>query len=195
MGRWGPDARGPLEQAAIDLCLERGFEQITVAEIAQRAGFSERTFYRHFADKPEVLFGGMGYLRDHVVSLVTGAPASATPMEAVVTAFEQAGSDLQVNAERLRQRQDAINATPELQARELTKLAHISEAITHALRQRGTSEHSAVMAAEAGTLVFRVTYGRWIAHPGRHGWTALFHETLQDAGTVFSGVSPLTPHP
>ena len=195
MGRWGPDARGPLEQAAVELCLERGFEQITVAEIAQRAGFSERTFYRHFVDKPEVLFGGMGYLRDHVVSLVTAAPTSVTPMEAVVTAFEQAGSGLQDSVERLRHRQDAINATPELQARELSKLAHIAEAITHALRQRGVSEHAAMMAAEAGTLVFRITYGQWIAQPRQYEWTVLFRQTLEETGSIFSGVSPLAPHP
>lgn len=195
MGRWGPDARGPLEQAAIELCLERGFEQITVAEIAQRAGFSERTFYRHFADKPEVLFGGMDHLRDHVVSLITAAKVTVIPMEAVTTAFEQAGAGLQESTERLQQRQDAINANPELQARKLTKLAHIALAITDALCQRGTPEHSAMMAAEAGMLVFRITYGRWIDNPGRHEWRALFRETLTEVGTLFStGLSSATYH-
>ena len=63
MGRWEPDARGRLVKAAMELYGERGFEQTTVAEIAERAGLTERTFFRHFADKREVLFAGAGALR------------------------------------------------------------------------------------------------------------------------------------
>jgi AcrR family transcriptional regulator len=62
MGRWEPDARGRLEQAALDLYQDRGFEQTTVTEIAERAGLTERTFFRYFADKREVVFGGQDML-------------------------------------------------------------------------------------------------------------------------------------
>src|SRR5215472_3630839 len=82
MGRWEPDARGRLERAALELYGERGFEQTTVAEIAGRAGLTERTFFRHFADKREVLFAGSAALRDLIVNAVTSAPASATPIDA-----------------------------------------------------------------------------------------------------------------
>ena len=77
MTRWEPDARGRLEQAALELYGERGFEQTTVAEIAKRAGLTERTFFRHFADKREVLFGGAGALQELLVSTVASAPDSA----------------------------------------------------------------------------------------------------------------------
>src|SRR3974390_410375 len=83
MGRWEPDSRGRLQEAALDLFAERGFDQTTAAEIAARAGLTERTFFRHFADKREVLFGGSVFLRDHIVSAVQGAPAADGPFDAV----------------------------------------------------------------------------------------------------------------
>ncbi len=92
MARWEPDSRGRLEQAALALYGERGFENTTVAEIAERAGLTERTFFRHFADKREVLFGGAGTLQELLVNGVAGAPASATPIDAVVAALEAAGA-------------------------------------------------------------------------------------------------------
>src|SRR6266536_4717695 len=91
MVRWEPDARGRLEQAALALYRERGFEQVTVAEIARRAGLTERTFFRHYADKREVLFGGSGRLRELLVRAVAEAPAATAPLEVVVGALEAAG--------------------------------------------------------------------------------------------------------
>ena len=82
MGRWEPDARGRLMQAALELYGERGFEQTTVAEIAQRAGLTERTFFRHFADKREVLFSGE--VDDLVLSALADARPSAAPIDAIV---------------------------------------------------------------------------------------------------------------
>src|SRR5579872_7436520 len=91
MSRWEPNARGRLEQAALELYVERGFDQTTVAQIAQRAGLTERTFFRHFTDKREVLFWGAGALQELLVSTVAGAPASAAPIDAVGAALEVAG--------------------------------------------------------------------------------------------------------
>src|SRR5215471_3367257 len=91
MGRWEPNARGRLEQAALELYVERGFAQTTVAEIAERAGLTERTFFRHFADKREVLFAGADNLQEFLVSAVAGAPDSVPPIEAVAAALEAAG--------------------------------------------------------------------------------------------------------
>src|ERR1700754_2748114 len=83
MSRWEPNARGRLEEAALDLYTERGFDETTVAEIAERAGLTERTFFRHFADKREVLFGGQDALRDLFVDSITAAPDSMFPIDAV----------------------------------------------------------------------------------------------------------------
>ena len=186
MGRWGPDARGPLEQAAVALCLEHGYAQVTVAAIARRAGFSERTFYRHFADKPEVLFAGFQYFQDNVVHLVASAALAAAPMERVAAAFEQAGTAFPENAERLRQRQEVIDSTPELRARELSKVATLTAAVARALLQRGVADPVAMLSAEAGTLVFRIAFATWIKATGQEDWPELFRQTLDDIGVVIT---------
>src|SRR5882757_9655681 len=129
MGRWEPNARGRLEQAAMKLYVERGFEQTTVAEIAKRAGLTERTFFRHFADKREVLFYGMDMLRDLLTRAVAAAPASATPVEAVGAALEAAGAMFQENPERVRLRDAIVSAHAELRERELIKLAFLAAAM------------------------------------------------------------------
>src|ERR1700735_4588970 len=91
MVRWEPDSKGRLTQAAMELYGERGFDQTTVADIAERAGLTERTFFRHFADKREVLFSGAQALMDLLVSTVVSAPEATTPIDAVTLALEAAG--------------------------------------------------------------------------------------------------------
>src|SRR6202140_481045 len=105
MARWEPNARGRLEQAAMELYGERGFHQTTVAEIAARAGLTERTFFRHFADKREVLFWGQGALHELFVSTVSSAPDSVAPIDAVAAALEAVGPLFEERRERARQRQ------------------------------------------------------------------------------------------
>src|SRR5271169_5839058 len=121
MGRWEPNARGRLEQAAMDLYRERGFDQTTVEEIAARAGLTERTFFRYFADKREVLFWGAGALQELLVNAVADAPESASPIDAVAAALGAAGALLQTRREGARQRQLVIAANAELRERELIK--------------------------------------------------------------------------
>ena len=123
MGRWEPNAQGRLAQAALELYGERGFEQTTVAEIAKRAGLTERTFFRHFADKREVLFWGAGALQDLLVRTLDAVPVSAAPIDAVAVAIEAAAAEIQQGREFSGQRQAVIDANPELQERELIKLA------------------------------------------------------------------------
>src|SRR5687768_2417668 len=114
MARWEPDSRSRLEQAALALFGERGFENTTVAEISARAGLTERTFFRYFADKREVLFWGAGALHELLVGTVAGAPVSASPMEAVALALEAAGASLEPRREPARRRQSVIDANAEL---------------------------------------------------------------------------------
>jgi AcrR family transcriptional regulator len=166
MSRWEPNARGRLEEAALDLYLERGFEQTTVAEIAARAGLTERTFFRHFADKREVLFYGSDGMRDLLVKTVADAPAERTPLDAVAGAFEAAGEILEERRERAVRRWAVITANPELQERELIKLNSWGGAVTEILGQRGVSDLAARLAAEAGIAVFRVGFERWIGDDG-----------------------------
>src|SRR5580765_397369 len=123
MPRWEPDSRGRLEQAALDLYAERGFENTTVAEIAAHAGVTERTFFRYFADKREVLFGGSGTLQELLVTAVAAAPDTASPIAAVTAALEATSAMFEERHDRARTRQAVITASAELQERELIKLA------------------------------------------------------------------------
>src|ERR1700691_5183304 len=135
MGRWQPDSRGRLQEAALALFSERGFDKTTAAQIAERAGLTERTFFRHFADKREVLFGAAGTLQELLVSGVAGAPKSAAPMDAVLAALEAPGALPQERRDYARQRQAVIAANTELQEREVIKLASLATALADALRR------------------------------------------------------------
>jgi AcrR family transcriptional regulator len=187
MVRWEPDSRGRLERAALELYGERGFEQTTVAEIAKRAGLTERTFFRHFADKREVLFAGAGSLQDLLVSTLASTPDSAAPIDAVAAALEAAGALLQERREYSRQRQAVIAANADLQERELIKLASLASALASTLRQRGVREPAASLAADAGIAVFRIAFERWISETNQRDLPQLIRESLDELKAVTAG--------
>ena len=165
MGRWEPGARGRLARAALELYADGGFEQTTVADIAARAGVTERTFFRHFTDKREVLFDGAGALQQAVVDAIGAAPASVGPIDAVAGAFMAAAPLLEANRDFARRRADAIATNPSLQERELLKMVTLGAAAAAALRARGVAEPAAGLAAETGVTVFHLGFARWIADP------------------------------
>jgi AcrR family transcriptional regulator len=187
MVRWQPDSRGRLEKAALELYGERGFENTTVAEIAERAGLTERTFFRYFADKREVLFGGAGMLQEHLVNAVAGAPESAAPIEVVAAALEAAGAVLQERREYARQRQSVIAANAELQERELIKLATLAAALADALRRRGVADSAASLTAEAGIAVFRIAFERWVGETDERNLPGLMRDLLDELKAVTAG--------
>jgi AcrR family transcriptional regulator len=189
MVRWAPDSRGRLEQAALALYGERGFENTTVAEIAARAGLTERTFFRYFADKREVLFWGAGALQVLLVSTVASAPDSAPPIDAVAAALEAAGALLQERRESVRRRQAVIAASAELRERELIKLASLASALADALRRRGATDTAATLTAEAGIAVFRVGFERWVNESNRRDLPQLIRESLDELKAVTAGKS------
>ena len=162
MGRWEPDARGRLSSGAFDLFVERGFDQTTALDIAQRAGLTERTFFRHFPDKREVLFEGLTYLQDAVVRAIDAAPAELSAIDTVGTAMETAVA-LFDNRDYARTRAGIIAANASLQERELHKVAGIATASAEALRLRGADPMTADLAAEAGITVFKIGFYEWIA--------------------------------
>jgi len=149
----------------MQLYIERGFEQTTVAEIAQRAGLTARTFFRYFTDKREVLFSGSAMLQEHLVRALEAAPATATPMQAVAAALDAAAELLGRDRDFSRQRQSVIDANAELRERELIKLASLAAALADALRRRGVDEPDASLAAQAGIVVLRVAFEQWIGAP------------------------------
>src|ERR1700722_8939755 len=164
MARWEPDARGRLEKAAMELFQERGYVETTVEEIAARAGLTERTFFRYFADKREVLFSGSKELEKGVVDRIESAPREASSLDAVAAACAGGGADLQEHRELrfVRARYALVTQHAEIQERELIKLASLAVAVTKALHARGVSEPAASPAAEAGIAVFKIGFVRWV---------------------------------
>ncbi|SNS73392.1 DNA-binding transcriptional regulator, AcrR family [Asanoa hainanensis] len=184
MGRWEPNARGRLEEAALALYGERGYEQVTVAEIAARAGLTERTFFRHYSDKREVLFAGSSLLREVLVKAVAEAPDGAPPVDVVGAALAAAGAVLEERRELARARQAVIDANPSLQEREVVKLATLATAVTEALRDRGIPEPAASLAAQSGIAVFRVAFERWIRETGQRSLPDLVRESFDELRTL-----------
>jgi AcrR family transcriptional regulator len=184
MSRWKPDAQGRLMKAAIELFEEQGYEATTVAEIAERAGLTKRTFFRYFSDKREVLFSGSQELQDLWLAGLAAAPAHASPL-AVVTAGLDPVADM--FAERhpfARVRAQIVEANPELQERELIKLQSLAAAIKAALVQRGVSANAAILAAQAGVTVFHVAFALWVAQEDPTAFRRLIDESLEELRSV-----------
>ena len=187
MGRWEPDARGRLAQAALELFAERGYDRTTTADIAAAAGLTERTFFRHFADKREALFDGSAELQRSMVAAVAAAPSPAGPMDAVAAALQGAAALLQERAERAPVRAAVVAAHPELVERELIKMATLAVALATALRDRGVAEPAARLAAEAGIAVFRVSFDRWVLDPAARPMGEVAAEALAELRAVTAG--------
>jgi len=185
MSRWQPNARGRLRQAAFELYGEHGFDQTTVAQIAERAGLTERTFYRHFTDKREVVFSGE--VHRVLVSTLAEAPASMTAIEAVTAALDAAAAVLDERRDMTRRRQAVIAANPSLQQREQIKYATLAADLAEALRGRGVEPSSAGLAADVAVAVFRTAFERWIDVGEQRDFGRLVRDTLDELHAVVSG--------
>jgi len=185
MTRWQPNARGRLRQAALELYGEHGFDETTVAQIAERADLTERTFYRHFSDKREVVFSGE--VHRVLVSTIADAPASMTPIEAITEALLAAGAVLDERRDMTRLRQAVTAANPPLRQREQTKYAAIAEDLAEALRGRDVEPSSARLAGEVGVAVFRTAFERWIDGDEQRDFAQLVRDTLDKLAAVISG--------
>jgi AcrR family transcriptional regulator len=165
--------------AALDLFQEQGYENTTVIEIAQRAGLTKSTFFRHFPDKREVLFGG-ATMTGRVTDGIATAPAAATPLEAVANALDAVGRDAFTAARRefIARRRAVISANPELQERETLKGLGLTAAMTDALEGRGLPRLTACVAAELGALAWKIAYERWTDTANGEEFSALARRTL-----------------
>ena len=162
MARWEGNARGRLEEAALTLFEEQGYDRTTIAQITQRANLTERSFYRWFTDKREVLFGGSRELEEQLVSAIAAVPAGTPALPTLLAAFATAPQVFRPR-EFLVRRAAVIAANPPLHERELIKLVSISEALTNALLGRGIEAETARLATDLGLAVLRLTAQRWAA--------------------------------
>jgi AcrR family transcriptional regulator len=178
MARWQPGARERLVVAAVDLFTEQGYDATTVAQIAERAGVTRSTFFRHFSDKREVLAAGQQTLSRLLAEGIAEAPAGASPLEAVSAGLERASSEMgPVNRDLGPRLKAAVAASTELQERDALKSVGLAAAMTAALVARGVPDPTAHLAAELGVLAFKRGYARW-SEGDRDDGTGLAHHAL-----------------
>jgi AcrR family transcriptional regulator len=184
MARWKPDAQGRLTSAAIELFDEQGYEATTVAEIAERAGLTKRTFFRYFSDKREVLFSGTNELQRRWLEGVAAAPPDATALAVVIAGLDPVAEMFTERHAFARIRAGIIEANPELQERELIKLQTLAGTIQAALVERGVSANAAILAAQAGVTVFHVAFAHWVAQDDPTAFRRLMDEALEELRSV-----------
>jgi AcrR family transcriptional regulator len=187
--RSGADARRRLQQAALELYRERGFDQTTTAEIAARAGVNERTFFRHFPDKREVLFDGEADLRAALTQAVAEAPDGLPPLGVLFFAFRKVERFLEDNRPFAEPRLQLIAATPALRERDLAKAASLADAAAAALRQRGVAGQLAGLAAQTGWAAFHHAAQAWIDDPSQSLDTHLL-QAFDDLRTLSMATAP-----
>ncbi|MCM3886442.1 TetR/AcrR family transcriptional regulator [Frankia sp. R82] len=198
MARWQPNAAERLVAAALDLFAERGYENTTVIEIAERAGLTKSTFFRHFADKREVLFGAdamSGLLVDGIIA----APDTATPLDAVAHALDAIGREAFTPDRREfgARRRAVIAANPELREREALKGRGLTASMIDALRRRGVPDLASRVAAELGALTLAIAYERWSDPTNGDEFGEVARRTLGDVQTASAlcsrSTTPFTP--
>jgi len=168
-------------RAALDLFTAQGYDNTTVAEIAERAGLNKSSFFRHFRDKREVLFSAQDVLSQLFADGIAAAPASATPLEAVAAALAATASAFPPGQRDIApQRRAVIAANPELQEREALKRAGFAAAMTAALRERGLPEPAASLAAGLGVLAFTRASTRWADPANQQPFDELAHQSLRE---------------
>jgi AcrR family transcriptional regulator len=187
MGRWQPDARGRLAQAAMELFQELGYARTTVEDIAARAGLTERTFFRYFTDKREVLFSASADLEQFIVETIAGTPKAMGPLDAVAAGLAATSPLFEERRSYARKRRAVIAAQAELRERELIKLASLAVAIAASLRKRGVAAPTADLAAEAGIAVFRNAFERWVADPKLRPLSGHIEAALKELRAVTAG--------
>ncbi|MFZ0043287.1 MAG: helix-turn-helix domain-containing protein [Solirubrobacteraceae bacterium] len=165
--------------AALDLFAERGYDSTTVVQIAERAGLTKSTFFRHFPDKREVLFGA-DTMTGLLVAGIASAPAEATPLEAVAFALDAIGREAFPPARRefVARRRAVIAANPELQEREALKALSLTTSMIDALKQRGVCDLTAQVASQIGSLAWKIAYDRWIDAPDGEDFGEIARRTL-----------------
>ncbi len=188
MSRWPSGAENRLERAALELFVEQGFAETTVPQITARAGLTTRTFFRHFADKREVLFAYQAELPRVVADVLADTPASLSPMDAITRGLQTVTAEIESQRTYLRTRRGIIETDAGLRERELRKQSVLSDAIRRALLQRGVDELTATLAAEVAVGVFGVALNRWLDHDEQRSLSQVVDET-------FTALMALAAHP
>ena len=187
MARWEPGAGDRLRDAALELYLERGYDAVTVNEIAERAGLTRRTFFRYFPDKREVLFAGSEQLPRAIAEAVRRVDDTADPVDTVLRALALVGTRMAEHARNTRDRRAVIAASSELQERERTKAAAVIRALADGLHERGVAGSTATLLAQVGFAVFQAAFDCYIDQDGRTDFQSCFDAATTTLRSAVAG--------
>ena len=194
MPRWDPRAEERLREAALELYSERGYENVTVAEITERAGLTRRTFFRYFTDKRDVLFAGSDLLAPTLAEAVLHADDALAPFEAVLTGLVKVGDLLTEQGSSIAaQRRAVVRSSPELQERSRTKFAAVADSLADALERRGAPASKASLLAEVGIAIFQAAFERWTDDPQPTRLADYVHEASAELAAQLSAAAPYPP--
>ena len=194
MARWEPNARERLQAAAMELFEEHGYDRTTVSDIAARAKLADRTFFRYFTDKREVLFSGSEQLENLIVAAVASAPKRMSPLDVVVAALATSSPAFEARRAIARKRQALIAAHAELRERELIKLTKITATVLASLRERGVPQATAALVAQTGAALFQNAFERWIADTKKRDLEHHLHEALAELRRLTAKTSATRGH-
>lgn len=190
MARWEPGSRERLQQAALDLFAEQGYDETTVAQIAARAGVTDRTFFRQFSDKREVLFAGSERLLALFVDAVAASPAT-DPLQITTDALHAAAEFFpQDRLPWSRTRADLVFTHPALAEREQLKMVTLASAVAKALRERGIGEPAASLLAHSTITVFQVSFDVWLREGDERSMQDVQRETFDALRSTLTPASP-----
>jgi AcrR family transcriptional regulator len=188
MARWLSGTAERLQTAALELFAARGYDQTTAADIAAAVGLTERTFFRHFTDKREVLFHGQQTLADAFLAGVHDAPPDASPMQVSIGALRAALSYFPDDRRpQSRIRQSVIDVNPALQEREAHKLVGLGSTLAEALRARGVDDLAAEVAARSVIMVFGIAFGRWVSAGDERSFDDIVTDVLAELAALITG--------
>jgi AcrR family transcriptional regulator len=187
MARWEPNARERLQEAAMALFEEHGYDGTTVSDIVARAKLADRTFFRYFSDKREVLFSGSDALEKLFVDAVASVPKKAPPLEVVTAAMEVTSPVFEARRALARRRQALIAAHPELHERELIKSVKLALTISASLRARGVVKSTADLVARTAMVLFQSAFEHWIDDARERNLAYHVRAALADLQRIMAG--------
>lgn len=192
MSRWEPNTVERLQHAAMTLFHERGYSHVTVADIAEHAGLTKRTFFKHFPDKREVLFAGAAALEEQVHRSILESDSEQPAIDVAISALASAGETLSRYGEVAHLRRDVIASSPELEERSLIKMASLTRTIAAGLAARDPHVANAALVADSAVTVFGAAYAQWPDSPASH-FPDLMHKVLAELRTSIGATTADAP--
>jgi TetR/AcrR family transcriptional regulator, regulator of mycofactocin system len=160
------DLRARIEQAALELFTLKGFEQVTVDDVAAAAGTSRRTFFRYFATKADAVWGDF---TGHVVRLerlLEDSGGKRPVLEHVCAAYVEVNDYTDADLPILRERMRLILTEPALLAHSQVRYAEIDRVVAeHVARRTGTAPDALLPRLVATTTRAAATtaFEAWLA--------------------------------